>query len=83
MHGHHMYVYVYRSVQELKVLHNIYVYNESSLIWPDPFLMQGIYQLQYKQPAKALSMVVMLCSYLYVLNYLSDPQFHVVYVVFS
>ena len=55
MQGHHMYVYVYRGVQELKVLHNIYVYNESSLVWPDPFLVQGIYHLQYKHPAKALS----------------------------
>ena len=40
-----------------------YVHKESSLVWPDPFLVQGVYCLQYKHPAKAvkaLSMVIML-----------------------
>ena len=49
----------------------IYAHKESSLLWPDPFLAQGVYRLQYKHPAKALSMVIMLRSYLYVLNYLA------------
>ena len=48
-------------------------HKESSLIWLDHFLVQGIYHLQYKHPAKALSMDVMLHSYLYVLNYLAGP----------
>ena len=48
-----------------------YVHKESSLIWPNSFLAQGVYHLQYQHPAKALSMVVRLHSYLYVLNYLT------------
>ena len=36
-----------------------------------PFIVRGVYHLQYKHPAKALSMVIMLHSYLYVLNYLA------------
>ena len=41
-----------------------------SLVCPDPFLAQGVYRLQYKHPAKALSsMAIMLCSYPYVLKY--------------
>ena len=48
---------------------------ESSLVWPESFLVQGIYRLWYKYSAKAgtLYMVIMLCSYLYVLNYLAGP----------
>ena len=38
-----------------------------------PFLAQGIYRLQYKHPAEALFMVIMLRSYLNVLNYLAGP----------
>ena len=48
-----------------------YVHKKSSLVWPDSFLAQGVYRLQYQHPAKALSVVVMLCSYLYVLDYLT------------
>ena len=53
----------------------VYVHKEPSLVWPDPFLVQGVYHLQYTHPAKALSMVIMLRSYvyLYVLNYLAGP----------
>ena len=51
----------------------VYVYKESSFVRPNSFLAQGVYRLQYKHPAKTLSMVIMLCSYLYVLNYLSGP----------
>ena len=51
----------------------VYVYKEPSFVWPNPFLAQGVYHLQYKHPAKTLSIVVMLCSYLYVLIYLSGP----------
>ena len=51
----------------------MYVDKESALAWPDPFLAQGIYCLQYKHPAKVLSIVVMLYSYLYVVNYLAGP----------
>ena len=37
----------------------IYVHKKTSLIWPDPFLVQGVYHLQYKHLAnKPLSMVV-------------------------
>ena len=39
------------------------------LLWQS-FLAQGVYRLQYHS-AKALSMVIMLHSYLYVLNYLA------------
>ena len=49
----------------------VYVHKESSLIWLDPFLVQGVYRLQYKHPAKALSMIGMLRSYLNVLNYVA------------
>ena len=45
------------------------------LLW-QLFLAQGIYRLQYKHPAKALSMVIMLHSYLYVLNYLAGPAYN-------
>ena len=54
------------------------------LLWQS-FLTQGIYRLQYKHPAKALSMVIMLRSYLYVLNYLAGLagiQLHVAYFMF-
>ena len=51
----------------------VYVHKKSSLIWQDPFLAQGVYCLRYKHLAKALSMVIMLRSYLYVLNYLAGP----------
>ena len=47
----------------------VYVHKESILLWPDLFLAQDIYHLQYKHPSRALSMVVMLHGYLYVLNY--------------
>ena len=55
------------------------------LLW-QLFLAKGVYRLQYKHPAKALSMVIMLRSYLYVLNYLAvlaGRQLHVAYVTFS
>ena len=45
----------------------VHVHKESSLVWPDSFIAQGVYHLQYKHPTKALSMVIMLHSYLYVL----------------
>ena len=51
----------------------VYVHKESSLVWLVPFLVQGVYGLQYEHPTKVLSMVIMLCSYLYVLNYLAGP----------
>ena len=47
------------------------------------YIAQAAYYLQYKHPAKALSMVIMLHSYLHVLNYLAGPQLHVAYVTFS
>ena len=34
----------------------------------------------YKHPAKALSMVIMLCSYLYVLNYLAGLAYNFPYI---
>ena len=62
----------------------VYVRKEYSLVWLDPFLAQGVYRLQYKHLAKALSMIIMLCSYLYdVLNYLAGPQLHVAYITYS
>ena len=53
----------------------VYAYKKSSLIWLDPFLVQGVYRFQYKQLAKVLSMVIILHSYLYniMLNYLAGP----------
>ena len=33
-----------------------YVHKESSLVWPDSFLVQSVYHLQYKHQAKALSL---------------------------
>ena len=51
-----------------------------------PFLPQGFYRLQYKHPAKALSIVVMLRSYISICAELSNrpnPQLHVTYVTFS
>ena len=56
-----------------------YVYTKkASLIWLDPFMVQGIYLLQCKCLAKPLSIwSYMLRSYLYdVLNYLAGPQLH-------
>ena len=36
-----------------------YVYTKkTSLVWLDPFLVQGIYRLQYKCPPKPLPMVL-------------------------
>ena len=49
----------------------VYVHKETNLVWPDPLIVQGVYRLQYKHPAQALSMLIMLHSYLYVLNYLA------------
>ena len=50
MHGHNVYVHVY--VQEyLRTQDSLqynYVHKESSVVWPDPFLAQGVYHLQYK-----------------------------------
>ena len=51
----------------------VYLHKESSLVRLDSFLAQGIYRLQYKHPTKVLSVVIMLSSYLYVLNYLAGP----------
>ena len=45
------------------------------LLWQS-FLVQGIYRLQYKHPAKALSMVIMQRSYLYELNYLAGLAYN-------
>ena len=70
MHGNHVYVYMYRSVSRFFA---VYVHKESSLVWPGPFIAQDVYRLQYMHPAMALSMVIILCSYLYVLNYLAGP----------
>ena len=83
MHGHHVYVYMYKRIQELKILCSVCAQRIYSLVWLDPFLAQGVYCLQYKHLAKALSMGIMLCSYLYVLNYLAGPQLHIVNVSFS
>ena len=51
----------------------VYVHKESSLVHLGPFLAQGVHYLQYKHPAKALSTIVVLHSYLYVLNNLAGP----------
>ena len=53
----------------------VYVHKESNLTWPDSILAQDVYRLQCKYLAKALTMAVMLHSYLYiyVLNYLAYP----------
>ena len=76
IHGHHVFVKCLRTQDSSQYMH---VLKESSLVWPDPFLAQGIYHLQCKHPAKALdsSMIIMLCMYcslymyLYVLKYLA------------
>ena len=60
----------------------VYIYTKKAslvtLVWLDPFLVQGIYLLQCKYLAKPLSIwSYMLHSYLYdVLNYLAGPQLH-------
>ena len=51
----------------------VYLHKETSLAWLDRFLVLGIYCFLYKHPAKSLSMVIMLHSYLHVLNCLADP----------
>ena len=52
----------------------VYVPKEkASLVLLGPFLAQGVHYLQYKHPAKALSMIFVLHGYLYVLNYLAGP----------
>ena len=64
----------------------VYVHKESSLIWPDPFLAQGIYSLQYKHPAHPCHSPwsYMPRSYQYdVLNYPAGPQLHGVCVTYS
>ena len=61
VHGHHVYVYMYSKTQRFST---VYVHKELSLVQLDTFLVQGAYCLQYKHLAKALSMVVMLHSYI-------------------
>ena len=50
VHCHHMYVYT-RFIA-------VCMHKEPSLVWPDPFLEQHVYCLQYKYQAKPLSMVI-------------------------
>ena len=57
----------------------VYVHNESGLNWPDLFLEQAIYHLQYKYPVMPFAMVI----YATLLNYLAGPQLHVAYVTYS
>ena len=63
----------------------VYMHKELNFVWLNPFLAQGVYCLQYKHPAKALSMVVMLriaiiCAEL---SSRPGPQLHVAHVTFS
>ena len=75
-----MYVYTYTGVSKNSRFSalQLYVHKESivsEVLYGQTFFQHRafIYCLQYKHPAKALSMVIMLCSYciVYVLNYLA------------
>ena len=39
-------------------LSTVYMQRESNLVWPDPFLVQGVYHVKYKRLAMPLSVVV-------------------------
>ena len=60
VHGHHVYTCICTEVSKNSRFSTVYVHKESSLVWLDPFLARGVYRLQYKHPAKAPSMVIML-----------------------
>ena len=45
MHGHHMHVYMYRSIKAFMICLQYLCQKESSIVWPDPFLVQGVYRL--------------------------------------
>ena len=61
----------------------VYEHRETSLVWLYPFLVHDIYCLQYKHPAKPLSMVIMLCMQLSICTGRPSPQLHVAYIMFS
>ena len=77
------YMYTYTEVSKNLHFSTVSMYKESSLVWPNSFLAQGVYCLQYKRPAMLLTMVVYVMYICNVLNFLADPQLHVEYVIAS
>ena len=60
---------------------NLVLCGQSGFACGQPFLVQGVYCLQYKRPAMPLAMVTY-AMYLYnVLNSLAGSQLHVAYVI--
>ena len=62
MHGHHLHVYMHGSVLEFMTRPPQYLCTKNLVFRvTKPFLVQGVYRLQYEYPTMTLTMVVATC----------------------